>query len=97
MSVNSSFKVIRFGECFEQNYPEDIQQKLKTSSKVKYSLVLSYVLDDVKTENEYFHLDNKYNVIGHLSMNEMMGVTIDLLENNKEFQNQLDTVGIIKN
>jgi hypothetical protein len=88
----SNFKLNDFGEFFIQNYPEDIQEKLKTDRKIKYSLVMTYYLGNDLIEGEYFHLDKDLKVIGHLSMAEMMGITINMLENNEGFMKDADTI-----
>ena len=88
----SDFKLNDFGEFFIQNYPEDIQEKLNTDLKIKYSLVMTYYLGNDKIEGEYFHLDKDLNVIGHLSMAEMMAITINMLENNEGFMKDADTL-----
>ena len=53
---------------------------------------MSYFINGNKVEGEYFHLDKDLNVIGHLSMAQMMSITTKLLENNELFKEVLDSL-----
>ncbi len=68
---NKNYKAISFGEFFEQTYPKEIQDKLKTKKNVVYSLVHTYSIGKEKYIDIYFHLDKNYGIIGKLTMKEM--------------------------
>ena len=68
-----------FGEFFEQTDVQDLQHEIKTTEEIKYSLVHSYKIADTIVKNEYFHLDKNYNVLGQISYDRMMEMTMSLL------------------
>ena len=55
---------------------------------------MSYYIGDEKMEGEYFHLDKDLNLIGQLSMAEMMEITLRMLENNEGFMKILDSLNL---
>jgi outer membrane receptor for Fe3+-dicitrate len=77
-TANKNYKGLSFGEFFEQTYPKEVQDKLKTKRVVKYSLVHTYTIGAKKVIDMYFHLDEKYEVVGKLTMSEMDGILRDL-------------------
>ena len=77
-TANKNYNAISFGEFFEQTYPKEVQDKLKTKRIVKYSLVHTYTIGAKKVIDMYFHLDEKYEVVGKLTMDEMNGILKDL-------------------
>ena len=56
MTSTKNYKPISFGEFFEQLDSKGIQDKLKTKSIVKYSLVHTYSIGTTKVIDMYFHL-----------------------------------------
>ncbi|MEI8202472.1 MAG: hypothetical protein WCH34_05640 [Bacteroidota bacterium] len=74
----TNYKPDNFGECFEQYYPDEIALKIVTNDTVKFSLVHTYYIGKKYIKNEYFHLNKDYKVIGHLSFEQMMKLTINL-------------------
>ena len=86
MAVTKNYKPISFGEFFEQFDSKGIQDKLKTKSIVKYSLVHTYSVGTTKVVDMYFHLDEKYKVVGKLPYKEMEEI---MLKDNK---NSLDSI-----
>lgn len=83
---NKNYKALSFGEFFEQTHPKNMQDKLKTKRTIKYSLVHSYTIGNTKTVNMYFHLDEKYEVIGKMTTSEMEKMVVD------ENKNSLDSI-----
>lgn len=73
----NNYKPISFGEFFEQPNSKEIQDKLKTKKSIKYSLVHTYSLGHDTTVNMYFHLDEKYIIVGKLSYKEMEGIMLE--------------------
>jgi hypothetical protein len=77
-TANKNYKAISFGEFFDQTYPKEVQEKLKTKRIVKYSLVHTYTIGTKKIADMYFHLDEKYEVVGKLTFKEMDSLLKDL-------------------
>ena len=86
MATTKNYKPISFGECFEQLDSKGIQDKLKIKSIVKYSLVHTYSVGTTKVIDMYFHLDDKYKVVGKLPYKEMEQMML------KENKNSLDSI-----
>lgn len=86
MSGTKNYKPISFGEFFEQLDAKEIQDKLKTKLIVKYSLVHTYSIGTTKVTDMYFHLDDKYKIVGKLPFKEMEQMMI------KENKNSLDSI-----
>ncbi len=70
-SATKNYQGLSFGEFFYQTYPKEIQAKMKTKKNVVYSLVHTYSVGKDKYIDTYFHLNEKYEVIGKLTMKEM--------------------------
>lgn len=85
---NKNYKAISFGECFEQTYPNEIEKRLNTDEKIKYSIVHTYMIGETKMIDVYFHLDKNYKVIGMLTNSEMTSLTDKILKSN----NKLDSI-----
>ncbi len=87
MSVsNKNYKSVSFGEFFEQTDTKGIQVKLKTKEKIKYSLVHTYTIGSTKITDMYFHLDEKYKVLGKIPFKEMEQMML------KENSSKLDSI-----
>ncbi len=86
MSETKNYKAISFGEFFEQADTQGIQEKLKTKEKIKYSLVHTYSIGSTKTIDMYFHLDEKYKVLGKIPFKEMEQMML------KENSSKLDSI-----
>jgi hypothetical protein len=87
MSVsNKNYKSVSFGEFFEQTDTKGIQEKLKTKEKIKYSLVHTYTIGSTKITDMYFHLDEKYKVLGKIPFKEMEQMML------KENSSKLDSI-----
>lgn len=86
ISKDKHYSSISFGEFFIQTYPEWIGEKLNTDKKVKYSLVHTYKMGATKIVDMYFHLDEKYEVIGNLTSKEMDEMLL------KHTQSKLDSI-----
>lgn len=93
-SHHGNYKPIGFGEFFVQTYPKEIQEKMGTDGQVKYSLVHSYNVGNKKVRDEYFHLDKDMKVLGQLSSQHMMDITMGLLLKNEKFINIIDSMGV---
>lgn len=65
-----------FGEFFEQHDVEDLQREINTTETIAFSLVHSYKLGDKVIKNEYFHFDKNYNILGQISFDRMMELSI---------------------
>lgn len=85
-STTKNYKGLSFGEFFEQTDSKKIQDKLKVKDNVKYSLVHTYKIGSEKITNMYFHLDEKYNVLGKMTFNEMEQMMLN------ENKNSLDSI-----
>lgn len=77
---------VSFGEIFEQPDDSMLRSKLNTKEKIKYSLIHTYVINGETYENVYFHLNEKYNVVGLLTFKEMEEIML------KENAGQLDSI-----
>jgi hypothetical protein len=86
MTNTKDYKPISFGEFFEQLNSKGIQAKLKTKSAVKYSLVHTYSIGSANLVYMYFHLDEKYKVVGKLPFKDMEQLML------KENKNSLDSI-----
>ena len=86
MSAKSkNYKPLEFGEFFSQYYSESLHKIAKTKEVIKYSIVHTYVIKDIKTVDTYFHLNEAYQVIGMNTMQEMTKLVTDDLKNNPKF------------
>ncbi len=74
-ATNKNYTAISFGEFFDQTYPKEIQATMKVNRNVVYSLVHTYTVGDKKYVDTYFHLDEKYQVVGKLTIKEMHEVS----------------------
>jgi hypothetical protein len=74
----SSYQPGDFGEFFVQTYPDEVQKKIGTNKKVKYSLVHSFKTDSGEISDMYFHLTDKYGIVGKLTSQQMMDLTMDI-------------------
>jgi hypothetical protein len=93
MTANhKDYKAGDFGEFFEQSYPEEIQREIKTTEEIKYSIVHSYLLNNKKIKDEYFHLDKEYKILGQLSNEKMMKITADLINEGLKNSSILDSL-----
>lgn len=79
-TLHPRYRSAGFGQFFEQTYPEEIAAAIDSKAPVKYSLVHSYYLGNVRHESVYFHLDSLFQVLGALNMKEMMGMTLGLID-----------------
>jgi hypothetical protein len=70
-AANKNYKGLSFGEFFDQTYPKEIQAKMKTKKNLVYSLIHTYSIGKGKYIDTYFHLNEKYEVVGKLTMKEM--------------------------
>ena len=86
MTSTKNYRSVSFGEFFEQLDSKPIQDKLKTKSIVKYSLVHTYSVGATNVENMYFHLDEKYKVVGKLPYKDMEEIML------KENSSKLDSI-----
>jgi hypothetical protein len=94
ISNHGNYKPIGFGEFFVQTYPKEVRVKMGTDREVKYSLVHSYSAGKKKVRDEYFHLDKDMKVLGQLSSQQMMDITMGLLFKSEKFINILDSMGV---
>lgn len=65
-----------FGEFFQQHDVEDLQREINTTEVIAFSLVHSYKLGDKIVKDEYFHFDKNYNILGQISYDRMMELTV---------------------
>jgi hypothetical protein len=77
---SKDYKPKSWGECFVQKCPKEVQDKIKTKREVKYSMVHSYSIGGNKIVDMYFHLDKDFEVVGQLTSDEMMEITMSLLK-----------------
>lgn len=75
---SSSYKPGNFGEFFVQTYPDEVQKKIGTNEKVKFSLVHSFKTDSGEVSDMYFHLTDNYDIVGKLTSQQMMDLTMDI-------------------
>ena len=80
-----NYKPLEFGEFFGQYYSESLQKIAKTKEVIMYSIVHTYLLNNKKTVDTYFHLNEAYQVIGKNTMEEMNKLVNDDLKNNPKF------------
>lgn len=80
-----NYKSLEFGEFFSQYYSESLQKIAKTKEVIKYSIVHTYLLNNKKIVDTYFHLNEAYQVIGKNTMEEMNKLVNDDLKNNPKF------------
>ncbi len=92
--ARSGYTPISFGELFDQTYPKEIQEKLKTKISVVYSILHTYSIGNKRHVNDYFHLDKDYYVIGILTDKEMTKISTDLLEKSGKLDSILKTLEI---
>ena len=85
MTKTKEYKPLEFGEFFAQYYSESLQKIAKTKEVIKYSIVHTYLINNKKTVDTYFHLNENYQVIGKNTMEEMMKLVSDDLKNNPKF------------
>jgi len=78
-SAHSDYVPNGFGEFFEQTYPREIEEAIGTTGRVKYSLVHSYLADGTSHTGVYFHLDENFEVLGSLTMDQMTDLTMTLI------------------
>lgn len=86
MKATKNYKPISFGEFFEQSDTKGVQDKLKTKSIIKYSLVHTYSVGTTNVVDMYFHLDEKYKVVGKIPYKEMEQMML------KENSSKLDSI-----
>lgn len=84
-----NYKPLEFGEFFSQYYSEGLQKIAKTKEVIKYSIVHTYMINNKKTIDTYFHLNENYQVIGKNTMEEMTKLVNDDLKNNPKFDSIL--------
>ena len=84
-SKHKNYEALTFGEFFSQYYSEDLQKIAKTKKIIKYSIVHTYSIKNVKTTHMYFHLDDSYNVIGNNTDEEMSKLVMNELNKNPIF------------
>lgn len=89
---NKNYTPISFGEFFGQYYSKDLQEIAKTNKVIKYSLVHTFSIDNIKTTNMYFHLDEMYNVIGKNTDEEMTKLVDTQLRKNSKFDSILKSI-----
>lgn len=80
-----NYKPLEFGEFFSQYYSESLQKIAKTKEIINYSIVHTYLVNNKKTLNTYFHLNEAYQVIGKNTMKEMNKLVNDDLKNSPKF------------
>ena len=85
VTKTKNYKPLEFGEFFDQYYSESLQKIAKTKELIKYSIVHTYLLNNKKTVDTYFHLNEAYQVIGKNTMAEMDKLVNDDLKNNPKF------------
>lgn len=85
VTKTKNYMPIEFGEFFSQYYSESLQKIAKTKEVIKYSIVHTYLINNKKTVDTYFHLNEAYQVIGKNTMEEMMKLVTDDLKNNPKF------------
>ena len=80
-----NYKPLEFGEFFSQYYSESLQKIAKTKEIINYSIVHTYLVNNKKILDTYFHLNETYQVIGKNTMKEMNKLVNDDLKNNPKF------------
>lgn len=71
----STCKLITINELFDQTYPQLFKIELKNDLPVKYSANVVYN-DGNQDINCYFHFDKDYHVLGEMSTEKMMEITV---------------------
>jgi len=87
-----NYKPLDFGEFFSQYYSESLQKIAKTKVVIKYSIVHTYLVNNKKTVDTYFHLNELYQVIGKNTIEEMNKLSNDDLKNNPKFDSILKSL-----
>lgn len=96
-SKHKNYKSISFGECFNQTYTNEVQEKIKTKKKVIYSVIHTYSIGKTMYSEMYFHLDANYEVVGNLTSEEMDKINSDLLNKSGKLDSLFNTIDLPSN
>lgn len=91
-TANKNYKSLSFGEFFDQTYPKEIQDKLNTKKNVVYSLVHTYSIGSEKHIDTYFHLNEKYEIVGKLTMKQMDEVFQEIANKNGKLDSIMNSL-----
>jgi len=92
--ISNSYVPKYFSEVFKTVDAEEIQRELSTNRTVVYAIKHSYYIDNKLYESMYFYFDDNMNVIGFLTTDQIMQLTMKNLFSSKRFMEVLDSLEI---
>ncbi len=95
--TSNSYVPMSFGKVFKQLDADDIQKELTTNQTVVYTIRHTYYIEGKLHEDVFFHLDDKMNIIGFLTNEQMMDLTMKQFFSSKRFMEILDSLEIDTN
>lgn len=75
-----------FGQLKEQAHAEAIEKKLGVTGKVMYSIPHTLTVEDTFIQSEYFHLDENFHVLGHLSEQDMLDIIVEMFYSDEKIR-----------
>ncbi len=75
-----------FGQLTGQPYAEAVEKKLGVSGKIRYSIPHTLTVEETFIQSEYFHLDENFNVLGHLSEQDMLDMIMEMFYSDEKIR-----------
>jgi hypothetical protein len=91
---SSSYEPVSFSEAFKTVDAEEIQSELFSNRTVVYAIKHSYYFDNKLYESIYFYFDEDMNIVGFLTTDQIMQLTMKKLFSSKRFMEVLDSLEI---
>jgi uncharacterized Zn finger protein len=92
--ADSDYTPHRFSNTFVHPHASVIGEKMGTDEKVAFSVIHTLTVNGNKIESEYFHLDSSFQVIGHLSEQEMLEVFMEAFYSRPEIKQILSEFNV---
>jgi hypothetical protein len=83
-----------FGQLAGQPYAEAVEKKLGVSGKVRYSIPHTLTVEETFIQSEYFHLDENFNVLGHLSEQDMLDIIVEMFYSDEKIRELMKTFSV---